>query len=56
MSHFFPNLLFDSKNTESGGRMVGLGFLPPPGLEEGGQANQRCSLHGSGLSELGEQG
>lgn len=36
--------------------MVGLGALPSPGLEEGDQANQRCSLRGSGLSELGEQG
>lgn len=36
--------------------MVGLGPLPSSGLEEGGQANQRCSVLGSGLFELGEQG
>lgn len=36
--------------------MVGLGSLSSPGLEEGGQANQRCSVRGSGLSELGEHG
>lgn len=31
--------------------MVGLGPWPSPGLEEGGQANQRCSMLSPGLSE-----
>lgn len=36
--------------------MVDLGPLPSPGLEEGGQANQRCSVLCSGLCEPGQQG
>lgn len=52
----FPTCYLIQRTQQSGSRMVGLGLLPSPGLEEGGQASYRCSVLGSGLSELGEQG